>query len=187
MNYVLMFAPWIVFGLLPSDKWQWGALAALAVAVAVIVRNMRAGTPADALIIEFGTAAYFVVLTGIAFTDPDSGVHPYSAALSNGVLAVIAGVSLAVGKPFTLGIAKRSAPPEVWNRKPFIRINTVITSVWTAAFAISAIALAFVTHAGDGHSTGATLIQVAGFVVPMMFTVRYVAAQQRKAHPAASR
>jgi hypothetical protein len=38
-----------------------------------------------------------------------------------------------------------------------------------------------VAHAGNAHSTTATLIQIAGFAVPMIFTVRYVAHVQAKA------
>jgi hypothetical protein len=181
MSYLRTFLPWIIFAVLPSGQWQWAALAALVVAVAVIVQQRRAGAGFDALIIETGSAAFFAVLAVIAFTDPHSAVHDYSAAASSGTLAVIAGVSLAIGKPFTLGIAKRTTPRELWGLKPFVRTNVVITAVWTAAFALTAIVLAVVAHAGNAHSTTATLIQVAGFVIPMVFTVRYVAAVQAKA------
>lgn len=181
MSYLRTFLPWIVFAVVPSGSWQWGALAALVVALAVIAQQLRAGTGLDALIIELGSAAFFAVLAVVAFADPHSGVHDYSAALSSGTLAVIAGVSLAVGRPFTLGIAKRSTPPEVWGLKPFVRVNVIITAVWTAAFAVTAVLLAFEAHAGHGHSTAATLVQVAGFVVPMVFTVRYAAHVQAKA------
>lgn len=181
MSYLRTFLPWIVFAVLPSGSWQWGASAALVVAVALIGQQVRAGVGLDALIIELGSAAFFAVLAAIAFTDHDSGVHDYSGALSSGTLAVIAGASLAVGKPFTLGIAKRTTPRELWELKPFIRINVVITSVWTAAFALTALVLAFEAHAGHGHSTPATLVQIAGFAVPMAFTIRYVAHVQAKA------
>lgn len=53
--------------------------------------------------------------------------------------------------------------------------------MWTAAFAVTAGVLAALAHAGQGHSTSATLVQAAGFVVPMLFTVRYVAAARAKA------
>lgn len=185
MSYLRTFLPWIVFAVLPSGSWQWGALAALVVAIAVIGQQVRAGTGLDALIIELGSAVFFAVLTVIAFADPHSGVHDYSAALSSGTLAVIAGVSLAVGKPFTLGIAKRTTPREMWGLKPFIRTNVIITAAWTTAFALTAVVLAFVAQAGNAHSTTATLIQVAGFVVPMVFTVRYVAHVQARAGQAA--
>jgi hypothetical protein len=185
MSYLRTFLPWITFAVLPSAHWQWAAPAALVVAVAIIAQQVRAGTGFDALIIELGSAAFFAVLTVIAFGDPGSGVHDYSSALSSGTLAVIAGVSLAIGRPFTLGIAKRTTPREVWELEPFIRANVVITAVWAAAFAVTAVVLAFVAHAGDAHSATATIVQVAGFVVPMVFTVRYVAHVQAKAGQAA--
>lgn len=97
MSYLRTFLPWIVFAAVPSGSWQWGALAALVVAVAVIGQQVRTGTGLDALIIELGSAVFFAVLAVIAFADPHSGVHGYSAALSSGTLAVIAGLSLAVG------------------------------------------------------------------------------------------
>lgn len=181
MSYVRTFLPWIVFAVIPSAQWQWGALAGLVAAVAVTAQQRRAGAGFDALIIEIGSAVFFAALTGIAFADPDSGVHAYSAALSSATLALIAGASLLVGRPFTLGIAKRTTPRELWGMKPFIRINVVITAVWTAAFTVTAVALAALAHAGQGHSTPATLVQAAGFVVPMLFTVRYVAAAQARA------
>ncbi|MFC8450641.1 hypothetical protein [Kitasatospora sp. NPDC057223] len=181
MSYLRTFLPWIVFAVLPSGQWQWAALAALVVAVAVTVQQRRSGAGYDALIIELGSAVFFAALTAIAFADPHSGVHDYSAALSSATLAVIAGVSLLIGKPFTLGIAKRGTPREVWGLKPFVRANVVITAVWTAAFLVTAAVLAVIAHAGDAHSAVATLVQVAGFAVPMVFTVRYVAAVQARA------
>ncbi|MGW2417950.1 hypothetical protein ACWC0C_01605 [Streptomyces sp. NPDC001709] len=184
MSYLRTFLPWIVFALVPSGDWQWGALAALLVAVGITAQQRRAGAGFDALVIEAGSAAFFAVLAAIAFADPHSGVHDYSAALSSGTLAVIAGLSLAVGRPFTLGIAKRTTPREYWDLKPFVRVNVVITAVWTAAFAVTAVALAVLAHSGNAHATPATVVQIAGFVVPMVFTVRYVAHVQAKAQAA---
>ncbi|KOV66210.1 hypothetical protein ADK64_11545 [Streptomyces sp. MMG1121] len=185
MSYLRTFLPWIVFAAVPSGDWQWGSLAALAVAVVLIAQQRRAGAGFDALVIEAGSAVFFAVLAAIAFTDPHSGVHDYSAALSSGTLAVIAAASLAVGRPFTLGIAKRTTPREYWTMKPFVRTNVIITAVWTAAFAVTAVALAVLDHAGHAHTMPATLVQIAGFVVPMVFTVRYVAHVQAKARAAA--
>lgn len=181
MSYLRTFLPWIVFAVFPSGDWQWAAPAALLLSVALIAQQRRTGTGLDAQIIELGSAVFFAVLSVIAFTDPHSGVHDYSAALSSGTLALVAGVSLAIGRPFTLGIAKRTTPPEVWQLKPFIRTNAVITAVWTAAFVLTAVILALVAHAGHAHSSTATIVQTAGFAVPMMFTVRYVAHVQAKA------
>ncbi|MFI0738403.1 hypothetical protein ACH4PU_09945 [Streptomyces sp. NPDC021100] len=184
MNYVVTFSPWIVYAVLPSQQWQWAALAGLVVAVGVIVKQRSAGYGPDALIIESWSAAFFAVLAAVAFADPHSALHPYSAALSSAVLALIAGVSLLVGKPFTLGIAKQSTPREIWGRPLFVRTNAVITAVWTVAFAVAAAALALLAHAGQGHSTTATAVQVVGFVAPMMFTKRYIAGVRPQTAPA---
>jgi hypothetical protein len=181
MSYVRTFLPWIVFAVLPSAQWQWAALAALVLSVLLIAGERRAGAGFDALTIELGSAAFFAVLTVIAFADAHSGVHDYAATLSSVALGLIAGVSLLIGRPFTLGIAKRSTPREVWELKPFVRTNVVITAVWTAAFVLTALALGLLAHAGDAHSTSATVVQLAGFAVPMLFTVRYVAFVQAKA------
>ncbi|MFF0294576.1 hypothetical protein ACFYST_15110 [Kitasatospora sp. NPDC004614] len=180
MSYLRTFLPWIVFAVIPSAQWQWAALAGLVVASAVILQQRRAGAAWDALIIELGSALYFAALAALAFADPHSGIRGYSATLSSACLAVIAGTSLLIGKPFTLGIAKRSTPPEIWPLKPFIRVNVIITSVWTAAFAITAVVLGVLAHAGHGHSLASLLVQLAGFAVPMVFTVRYVALVQSR-------
>ncbi|WP_256341441.1 hypothetical protein [Streptomyces sp. TLI_105] len=181
MSYVRTFLPWIVFAVIPSAQWQWGALAALVAAVAVVVQQRRGGAGFDALIIETGSAVFFAALAAIAFADPRSAVHGYSAALSSATLALIAAVSLLIRKPFTLGVAKRTAPREVWGLRPFVRANTVITTVWTAAFALTAGALALLARAGQGHSTTATAVQIAGFVVPMLFTSRYITSLRTEA------
>ncbi|GFH38389.1 hypothetical protein [Streptomyces pacificus] len=181
MSYLRTFLPWIVFAAIPSQHWQWASLAALAVAVVIIRSQRRAGSGFDALIIELGSAFFFAALAFTAFSDPQSGLHEYSAALASGTLAVISGASLAIGKPFTLGIARRTTPREVWTRRAFLHTNVVITAVWTAAFALTAAVLALEAYAGNAHSAAATIVQLAGFAVPMLFTVRYVAHVRGKA------
>ena len=178
MSYLRTFAPWIVYALIPSAHWNWAALIALVLSVGLVAQQLRAGRTLDALIIEIGSAVFFAVITVVAFANPDSGLHPYAAALSSGTLAVIAGISLAIRKPFTLGIAKQTTPREYWAQPLFVRTNVIITTVWTVCFALAAGALVVLAHSGSG---GRTVVQVAGFVVPMVFTLRYVAHIQAKA------
>jgi len=178
MSYLRTFAPWIVYAIIPSAHWNWAALIALVLSIALIAQQTRSGRTLDAQIIELGSAVFFAVITVIAFTAPGSGLHPYTPALSSATLAVIAGISLAVRKPFTLGIAKQTTPREFWDQPLFIRTNVIITAVWTACFAVAAVALSTLAHSG---STTRTIVQVAAFVVPMVFTLRYVAHIQAKA------
>ncbi|MEV6769366.1 hypothetical protein AB0N05_12155 [Nocardia sp. NPDC051030] len=177
MTYLRAFAPWIVFAVIPSEYWQWSALIALGISIASIAQQTRAGRRLDAQIIDLGSAIFFAALTVVAFSNPDSSLHAYTPAAANAVLALIAGISLAVRVPFTLPIAKQTTPQEIWDQPLFIRTAYVLTSVWTASFAIGAVLLAILAHS----DTPRTIVQVLAFVIPVVFTIRYVAYVQAKA------
>lgn len=172
MNYLRGFIPWIAFAAVSSFGWQWGALAGLILGLRLLWQDRKAGLAADSLILERSTIAFFAVLTTVAFARTDSGLQDYTGALSLGWLAVTAWATLAVKRPFTLGIARRQTPASVWNNPVFLRINVVLTSVWAAAFTVTAGVLAAVSavHLGDAVSIP---VQVAGFVLPALFTSRY--------------
>jgi hypothetical protein len=57
-------------------------------------------------------------------------------------LGVIAWASLAIRRPFTLGIAKQSTPGELWGRPEFLRVNVIITLVWAVSFTLGALVMA---------------------------------------------
>ncbi|MBM9505910.1 hypothetical protein [Actinacidiphila acididurans] len=172
MNYLRGFVPWIAFAAVSAAGWQWGAPAGLALGLRLLATDRRAGVTADALVLEWSTSAYFAVLTAVAFARTDSGLQHWTGALSLGWLAVTAWATLAVKRPFTLGTARRQAPPELWRHPAFLRINTVLTGVWAAAFTVTAGALAAVCAAGAGSAVSVP-VQIAGFVLPALFTARY--------------
>jgi hypothetical protein len=185
MTYVRSFLPWIVYyALITFADWKWGALAALVVALVLIATQVRAGRGADAVIIEIGSSVFFAVLTVIAFADPHSGLHSYSGALANGTLALISLVSLAVRRPFTLGIAKQTTPREYWDLPAFVRVNTVITSAWTVSFAVAAVVLVLVAAVAHGDVAATVVVQIAALVIPIVFTRRYVSHVQARAQRA---
>ncbi|MFI6583223.1 hypothetical protein [Embleya sp. NPDC050493] len=177
MNYVRNFAPWIVFAAIPSTNWQWGALAALVVTVAMAAQDHRAGRGVDLL--AYSSAAFFLVLTPIAFAAPDAAFHRYVGAASFAWLAITAWGSLALRNPFTLVIARRSTPREIWGLPGFLRVNVVITAVWAASFTVTALAL-YLVKADDVAGGVAIAVQAAGFVVPAIFTARYPAIVQAR-------
>ncbi|MFE9580070.1 hypothetical protein ACFYO1_27045 [Nocardia sp. NPDC006044] len=178
MSYLRTFAPWIVYAIIPAAYWQWAALIALLLSVVEVARQVRGGRTLDALMIDLGSLVFFAALTVLAFVDPNTALHPYSPALSSGVLALIALFSLAVRRPFTLGIAKQSTPEEFWDNPVFIRTAYVLTSVWAASFTIGCLVLTVLAQAG---STPRTIAQVLAFAIPVVFTIRYVAYIQSKA------
>jgi hypothetical protein len=179
MNYLRGFIPWIAFAAVSPFGWQWGALAGLLLGLRLVVTYRRAGEAADSLILEHSTLLYFAVLTAVAFARTDSGLHHYTGALSLGWLAVTAWATLAVRQPFTLGIARRQTPPETWHTPVFLRVNVVITRAWAAAFTVTAGILTAVAAAGLGAAVSVP-VQVAGFVLPAVFTARYPARVQAR-------
>ncbi|GAA4106549.1 MULTISPECIES: hypothetical protein [Streptomyces] len=180
MSYLRGFIPWIVFAVVGSAHWQWGALAALVAGGYLFAMDRKRGLSADALILEQSTIAFFTVLSVVAFAAPDSGLRDYGGALATGWLALTAWATLAVRKPFTTGIAKRQAPPEVWANPVFLRINVVLTAVWALAFTLTATALAVIDAESLG-STASIAVQVAGFAVPAVITAQYPERARRAA------
>lgn len=170
MYYIRGFLPWIAFAAIPN--WQWGAVVGLALAILLLIQDVKAGNSVESLMLEISTIVYFVIIGVLASVDYHSPIRDYAGALSMAWLALTAWGSLAVKSPFTTGIAKRQAPPEVWNTPVFSRINVVITAVWATFFALSAIGgvIAVVADLGE---TWHIVIEVAGFIVPAIFTARY--------------
>lgn len=171
MSYLRAFAPWIAFAIVPAAQWKWAALLALVVSLVDAGRKTRGGLPPDAQIMELGTAVYFAGLTALAFADPSTALHAYVSAMAEGALAVIALGSLAAGRPFTLGIARRSLPREAWDNPLFLRVNVIVSAVWAAAFTVGCLALAVLAHSS---AAGRIAVQGAAFAVPLVFTIRYV-------------
>jgi hypothetical protein len=183
MSYLRGFIPWLVFAAVSSFGWQWGALAALLIGLRLLIQDRTRGIPADSLILEISSMGYFVALTAISFSLPHSPVQHYVGALSFSWLAVTAWTTLAIRRPFTLGIAKRQAPKEFWDTPQFLRINMVITTAWATSFILTAIAIALcVAH---GNTLAAVAFQVIGFVAPAIFTSRYPKAVQARLRAAA--
>jgi hypothetical protein len=172
MNYLRGFVPWIAFAAVSAFGWQWGALVGLVLSLWLTVQSRKAGATADSLILERGTAVYFAALTALAFAAPGSGLRHWTGALSLGWLAAVSWTTLAVRRPFTLGIAKRRTPQEIWHNPVFLRVNVVLTTAWAASFTVTAGALAAVSAAHLGSAVSIP-VQVAGFVLPALFTSRY--------------
>jgi hypothetical protein len=178
VNYVRGFAPWICYAALSAFDWRLGMCTAATVAVLLLLGAIRRQ---GADLLSTATCGFFVVMAVIAVTDPTSGLHHWTCALANGTLAVMALASLAVGRPFTLVIAREQVPQEFWNSPRFIHVNKVLTSVWSAAFAASAVTCALIV--GYDRSSAVPLItaQVLAFVIPFVFSGKYAARAQAAA------
>jgi hypothetical protein len=181
MSTLRGFAPWIVYAVVSSVGWQWGALAALIVTIASLIVDRRQGVALDAQILGLSSLAFFVALTAFAFADPASPVKNFDGPLSFGFLALVAITSLLIRRPLTLGLARDRVTAEIADGPQFVHINMTITGLLAAAFTVSAVAGTITTaaHAGAFESIAP---QVIAFVVPVYLIRRYIA-RVRRANP----
>ena len=179
------FVPWIVYAFVATgDEWRWGAIAGLVIAAVLVVLDRRGGKAWDQMVIEASAAVFFAVLTAYSLARPHSALTLYGPSLVNAWLAVTAWGSLAIRRPFTLGIARTRAPESVWRTARFYRVNALITSVWAVAFTVAAVTLAWVLAADPRATALVIAIKVLTFVIPAVFTVRYAQAAAARARAA---
>ncbi|MFJ5304451.1 hypothetical protein [Streptomyces sp. NPDC088350] len=170
MNYVRGFAPWLCYAALSPVDWRLGTSAAALAALSLLARQLR--TRSVDLLCS-ATCVFFVVMAGVALTDPASGLQHWICALANGTLAATALASLAVRRPFTLAFARAEVPQEFWNAPRFIRVNMVLTTIWASAFTLGALACAFVVQYEHAATVPLVTVQVLAFVVPFVLSGRY--------------
>ncbi|KAB8196508.1 hypothetical protein FH608_007170 [Nonomuraea phyllanthi] len=174
MPGLLGFLPWILYAVIATgDEWRWGAITGLVIALVLVALDRRAGKTWDMMVIETSAALFFACLTVLSLAAPHSPLTPYGPALVNVWLAGTAWGSMAIRRPFTLGIARTMAPKEVWETPQFYRVNAVITAVWAVAFTIAAISLTIVLNVSPHATTLVIAIKVLSFVLPAVFTAWY--------------
>lgn len=174
MNYLRSFAPWIVYAVVATQlDWRYSALIGLVLSAGLVVWERRERRPWDSMVIELSAGLFFALLAVFAFADPDSVVRDQVVTLSSTWLALTAWGSLAIGRPFTLGIAKQMVEPELWRNPLFRRTNVIITAVWASAFTIEAVALGVLLAFAPHASAVVVSLKIATFVVPVLFTIRY--------------
>ncbi|MCT9934721.1 hypothetical protein N5079_31385 [Planotetraspora sp. A-T 1434] len=174
IRYVRTFLPWIAFAVLSTNgESRYGAVTGLALSAVLLAADRRAGRGWDELVIEVSSGLFFAGLVIAAFTISPAPLGEYGPAASVGWLAITAWLSLAIRRPFTLGIARGQTPPEVHGTPLFYRVNAIITAVWAAAFTLNAAGLA-VLFAVAPHATAAIVsVKICGFALPALFTVQY--------------
>ncbi|GAA1458549.1 hypothetical protein [Williamsia maris] len=182
MSYLRGFLPFIGFITLSHFGWQWGAVGAAVLAVAMLIADRRAGASWDTQILAVGSIAFFAVLTPIAFAQPHAAIAAYCGTMSIAWLAVVAWASIAIGTPFTMGIARRQVSSEVADSAAFRRLNVVITAAWASAFTVSAVLTVVLMNQAGWMTVAAS---ATCFMTPILFTRIYVS-RVRAAHMAPS-
>jgi hypothetical protein len=135
MDFVLAFTPFIVFAvLMRAVSVRVGLLAACAAAALIGARDLARGRQPK--ILEVGAIVLFGGLGALSFVPSAHWTIAGVRLVVDTGLLVIALGSLALGRPFTLQIAREQVAPELWTSEVFLRVNREITLVWAAAFAV---------------------------------------------------
>ncbi len=184
MSIVWGFAPFIAFFVLMRLASPLaGLVAALVVSIISVARGWRRGESIKVL--EIGSLALFgaaIVFTLI--------VHPgWSVGgvrlVVDGGLTLIAAVSLAIGRPFTLQFAREQVPEQYWSAPQFMRANLLISGAWTLSFALAAACDAAATYVPAVPLWIEIVLTLGGLAAAAWFTVWYRTRAER-AIPATS-
>jgi len=136
---IVGFVPWIVFFSLPNQTQQQINFAVIFVLGLTLLLN-RKGLKAG-FILPWGTVVFFVfALIMVVVLKNDWVAKPVNLnLLVNAMLALIAWLSMAIGKPFTIQYARQKVSQEFWDSPRFLFVNKMITLVWALAFTINMI------------------------------------------------
>ncbi|MGV9323090.1 hypothetical protein [Streptomyces sp. NPDC003660] len=169
----LSFAPWIIFGVVASPStWEYAALAALVAALVLSAQDLLHG---KIRILDAAGIVFFAVLSVLALALNRSDllwVETYAQVISNGLVAVVAFVSL-LYDPFTAQYARESTPRQYWDSPVFRHINRVLTTYWGVTFAIMTASTWLAIHFPGQDDWFNWVIPIALLVIAVKFTQRY--------------
>jgi hypothetical protein len=173
------FLSWIVFSIFPNSMVAWAALAGLAIQLALFVQDRRRGIRLDALILDAATLIFFAALSVAAFADPHAPLGAWSSALSFGWLGIAAWGSIAIGHPFTLGMARQRVGRAISEQPAFKQSQTALTRMWAIVFTVITVLLCVCVPTHQG--TMLTLIvRFGGLAIGAYLTSRHIKDSRRR-------
>ncbi|PUA31322.1 MAG: all-trans-retinol 13,14-reductase [Candidatus Terraquivivens tikiterensis] len=137
MLYILVsFIPWVVYWVMCGTGNRLGVIIPLAISLILLAPQIR---KRDFNMMDVTSVLYFSMATVATFILNLSMFVEKSGFLGYLALSLMALLSLAIKRPYTLQVAKRDYPEIYWREKSFLTINSIITAVWTTIFVASAI------------------------------------------------
>ncbi len=174
---LLSFAPWVAFLLIAHDsllRVKIGLVVAFVLSVVLGVAKVNRGLVLWVSLAFFAFAAVSVIALDSLWTVRYMGV------LANGTLAAAMWLSVLAGKPFTLEYAKEHAAPSLWKSAAFLRVNTIIASIWGGSLTLNA-AIAFVKmRTQPGLEIAYDVLSYAVLLGAVVFTTWYPGFARRR-------
>ena len=176
MGILLGFTPFILFSLLTGLSVSLALWIAFAAAFAVGIRDfLHAKT---LRVLDMGCLALFALLSlYVGFIQPSLAVQTVRMIADAGLL-LIAIVSMATRKPFTLEYTRDEVPAELHETPLFVRANYILTAVWALAFAVMATADGYATFNKKFPLSLDVAAGLGALALAIVFTVRYPAASR---------
>jgi hypothetical protein len=178
LKLLLSFAPWLSFLVIAHGgmfRLELGLCVALVLSIVMGVLRLHRG------IILWVGLAFFAATTVLVMVCDSMWTVRHMGILANGALAAGTWLGIVSGKPFTLAYAKEHAPQAIWNSKPFLHSNMIISTAWGLAFTVNAVlAWMKMEHLYVSDLAG-EIISYAILVGVAMFTQYYPARLKRLA------
>lgn len=173
MQFLLGFAPFIVFAALTRVSVSLALWLALAAGFALGIRNFL--HKRELRLLDCGSIVLFGGLALLAgFILPGISIGAVRLTV-NGGLTILAFASIIFRRPLTLPYAREQVAAALWSTPHFLTLNYRISTAWMAAFAAMAVAdvltlLSYLPLSGD------IAIGLVALVLAIVFTLRAAAA-----------
>jgi hypothetical protein len=179
----LGFAVWVVYAILYAlGYWTAAAVAGLAIMLAIVAREKRI---ANVKIIDLTSLGFFGLSLIMLLTVGGQVFNRYHIVLVWAVFAVVAWATILIGFPFTLQMARESAPRKVWREALFHRVHLRLTTVWGIIFTLDTI-LAVVALGGGYVRMLSVIIPGASMIFGFAFSRLYLARYRDRFSPPAA-
>jgi len=133
---LLAFIPWILFFGLYNGNAPLAVLLAGAGTMLLVAGDIRKKKPVK--ILPLGGLIFFIAVGIVLITGSLNGaVSTAVYLLAQAVLAIIALVSILLGKPFTMQYARDDVPEIYWGHPLFVSTNYHLSWVWFGLFCIN--------------------------------------------------
>ncbi|GAB3715253.1 hypothetical protein [Mariniluteicoccus flavus] len=179
MPIVRSLSQWIVYAVLSAFVAdRFAALACAILAAILLAIAARSAKSTGEVVLELSSCAFFVIYAVLDWVVGGPVLPRWVGAASQIWLAATVLITLLAHRPFTLALAKREAPKEVWDTPEFYKFNVIITRVWLICFTVSAIILSVAAAMGLSSIWLSVFCIALAIAVPVIFTNRLLARQR---------
>ena len=173
MNLVIGFAPFILFAFLSRLSADLALWVAFAAAFVVTIRDF-VESPSLRLL-DAGSLILFAALAlGRGFLDPSLSLALVRF-IAEAFLFLLLALPLAWKRPFSMEYARLDPREAGWPPALFLKVNYLVSGVWTAAFLAMAAADGAVAFDPQLPLYGSVAVSVIALALAVTFTLRYPA------------